>query len=86
MLKTLLLLLICVLFCVFPFQLISFRPFGLQGSRIHTFVLEMSSKSTASTAPTTTPLTANGKRIEAIPGSSMMEACQKLNLKVPTVN
>ena len=33
----------------------------------------------------TTPLVANGKRVEAIPGSSMMEACKKLGLRVPTV-
>ena len=31
-----------------------------------------------------TPLTANGKRFEAQPGTSMMAACLKLGLKVPT--
>merc|ERR1719436_1963687 len=31
-----------------------------------------------------TPLTANGKRIEVPAGSSMMAACKKLGLKVPT--
>ena len=31
----------------------------------------------------TTPLTAGGKRVEATPGSSMLEACKKLGLKVP---
>ena len=31
-----------------------------------------------------TPLTANGKRVEADPGSSMMAACTKLGLRVPT--
>jgi len=31
-----------------------------------------------------TPLVANGKRVEADPGSSMMTACKKLGLRVPT--
>ena len=31
-----------------------------------------------------TPLVANGKRIEADPGSSLIAACTKLGLKVPT--
>jgi hypothetical protein len=31
-----------------------------------------------------TPLTANGKRFEAEPGSSMIAACTKLGLRVPT--
>ena len=31
-----------------------------------------------------TPLTANGKRIEAEPGSSLIQACAKLGLRVPT--
>ena len=31
-----------------------------------------------------TPLVANGKRVEADPGSSLMAACLKLGLKVPT--
>lgn len=31
-----------------------------------------------------TPLVANGKRFEADPGSSMMTACTKLGLRVPT--
>lgn len=35
-------------------------------------------------SPAKTPLVANGKRIEAIPGSSMMTACSQLGLKVPT--
>lgn len=30
-----------------------------------------------------TPLTANGKRIEVAPGSSLFAACQKLGLRVP---
>ncbi|KAJ8609234.1 hypothetical protein CTAYLR_008059 [Chrysophaeum taylorii] len=31
-----------------------------------------------------TPLSANGKRIEAAAGSSLMAACNKLGLRVPT--
>ena len=31
----------------------------------------------------TTPLVAGGKRVEATPGTSMLEACKKLGLKVP---
>lgn len=31
-----------------------------------------------------TPLVANGKRVEADEGSSMIQACSKLGLKVPT--
>ena len=31
-----------------------------------------------------TPLVANGKRVEADPGSSLLAACTKLGLKVPT--
>lgn len=32
----------------------------------------------------TTPLVANGKRVEAQPGSSLMAACNQLGLRVPT--
>ena len=36
------------------------------------------------TASGKTPLVANGKRVEADPGSSLLAACQKLGLRVPT--
>ena len=44
----------------------------------HSIKLQMSTPSGK------TPLVANGKRFEAEPGSSLIQACAKLGLKVPT--
>lgn len=38
----------------------------------------------SSTPSGKTPLVANGKRVEVDPGSSLIQACVKLGLKVPT--
>lgn len=51
---------------------------------VHSFLTATKKASVTALFNAKTPLVANGKRVEADPGSSLIAACTKLGLKVPT--
>lgn len=60
-----------------------FISFTVLKAFIHPFVLIAKSTTNLMAEPNL-PITANGKRFEAVPKSSMLEACGKLGLNVLT--